>query len=136
MRFANNAAVAARYNQDHALAVEYYLKALRLAEEENDLRNIAIASNGLGNSLSYINPESPEAMQHFTHALEVEEVRGNPRGMAMNLLSMASYYTRQKEHTQAHQILNRLLNINQQLKDAHGLAITYEYFGHNAWSEG
>src|SRR5690554_8108974 len=90
MRFANNAAVAARYNQDHALAVEYYLNALRLAEEENDLRNIAIASNGLGNSLSYINPDSPEATQHFTRALEVEEVRGNPRGMAMNLLSMRS----------------------------------------------
>lgn len=136
MRFANNAAVAARYNQDHALAVEYYLNALRLAEEENDLRNIAIASNGLGNSLSYINPDSPEATQHFTRALEVEEVRGNPRGMAMNLLSMASYHTRQKEHRQAQHLLERLLTINQQINDGHGLAITYEYFGHNAASEG
>lgn len=39
MRFANNAAVAARYNQDHALAVEYYLNALRLFRRRKRKRN-------------------------------------------------------------------------------------------------
>lgn len=136
MRFANNVGVAARYDQDHALAVEYYLKALSIAQSENDLRNIAISSNGLGNSLSYLDPGSQEAMNHFRRALKAERERGNQRGTAMNLLSIASYHTRLGNYDQALNILNELLAINQQINDTHGLAITYEYFGHNYLEEG
>lgn len=135
MRFANNVGVAARYDQDHVLAVEYYLKALGIAQAENDLRNIAISSNGLGNSLSYLDPDSQEAMRHFRRALQAERDRGNQRGTAMNLLSIASYHTRLGNYDQALTILNELLTINQQINDTHGLAITYEYFGHNYLEE-
>ena len=136
MRFANNVGVAARYDQDHVLAVEYYLKALGIAQSEKDLRNIAISSNGLGNSLSYLDPGSQEAMTHFRRALQAERDRGNQRGTAMNLLSIASYHTRLGNYTQAHTLLNELLSINQQIKDNHGIAITFEYFGHNYLEEG
>jgi hypothetical protein len=136
MRFANNVGVAARYDQEHVLAVEYYLKALGIAQRENDLRNIAISSNGLGNSLSYLDPESQEAMKHFRRALQAERDRGNQRGTAMNLLSIASYHTRLGNYAQADTILNELLHINQQINDTHGMAITYEYFGHNYLEEG
>src|SRR5690606_17052422 len=51
MIFANNTGVASRHNADYNTAVYYYLKALNIAERENDLKNIEIACNGLGNTL-------------------------------------------------------------------------------------
>lgn len=136
MRFANNIGVAARYDQDHALAVKYYLEALKLAEAENDLRNIAISSNGLGNSLGFIHGRSGEAVNYFMKALQTERERGNQRGEAMNLLSIGSYYTRIGEYNQANEILQELLQLNLDLDDKHGQAITYEFIGHNYFDEG
>src|SRR5690554_6913920 len=42
MRFANNAAVAARYDQLYDQSVSFFIEALKIAELEQDLRNIAI----------------------------------------------------------------------------------------------
>lgn len=136
MRFANNIGVAARYDQDYALAVKYYLEALKIAEAEKDLRNIAIASNGLGNSLSFVDEREDEAINYFIQALKTERERGNQRGEAMNLLSIGSYYTRIGEYKKAHKILEELLQINLDIDDKHGQAITYEFIGHNYFEEG
>jgi tetratricopeptide (TPR) repeat protein len=136
MRFANNAGVSARYDQAYDLAVEYYLFALKIAEENNDLRNIAIASNGLGNSLSYIEGKSEEALEFYMKALQTEEERGNTLGMAMNYLSIASYYSRKKEYITAREYLDELLIINTERKDQHGIGMTYEYYGHSYFEEG
>ncbi|TVP51985.1 MAG: hypothetical protein EA341_04125 [Mongoliibacter sp.] len=136
MRFANNAGVSARYDQAYDLAVEYYLFALKIAEENNDLRNIAIASNGLGNSLSYIEGKSEEALEFYMKALQTEEERGNTLGMAMNYLSIASYYSRKKEYITAREYLDELLIINTERKDQHGIGMTYEYYGHSYLEEG
>nr|WP_009036346.1 tetratricopeptide repeat protein [Indibacter alkaliphilus] len=136
MRFANNAGVSARYDQAYDLAVEYYLFALKIAEENNDLRNIAIASNGLGNSLSYIDGKSEEALVYYMKALETEEERENTLGMAMNYLSIASYYSRKEEYSTAREYLDELLIINTERKDQHGIAMTYEYYGHSYLEEG
>lgn len=136
MRFANNAGVSARYDQAYDLAVEHYLYALKIAEEEEDLRNIAIASNGLGNSLSYIEGKSEEALQFYLKALKTEEQQENTLGMAMNYLSIASYYSRKKDYQTARKYLDDLLIINNERKDQHGIAMTYEYYGHSYLEEG
>lgn len=136
MRFANNAGVSARYDQAFDLAVEYYLFALKIAEEENNLRNIAIASNGLGNSLSYIDGKDEEALGYYLKALETEREQENTLGMAMNYLSIASYYSRKEDYPEARNYLNELLIINTERKDKHGLGMTYEYYGHSYLQEG
>src|SRR5699024_9405227 len=64
MIFANNTGVAARYNKQNALAVTYYLKALKLAEEHDAPRDIAIASNGLGIALNNIPGREDEALNY------------------------------------------------------------------------
>ncbi|MBW3469479.1 tetratricopeptide repeat-containing sensor histidine kinase [Arthrospiribacter ruber] len=136
MRFANNVGVSARYDQAFDLAVEYYLFALKIAEEENNLRNIAIASNGLGNSLSYIEGKDEEALEYYLKALETEKEQENTLGMAMNYLSIASYYSRKKDYPEARNYLDELLIINTERKDKHGLGMTYEYYGHSYLEEG
>jgi tetratricopeptide (TPR) repeat protein len=130
MRFANNAGVAARYDQMYDLAVQYFLEALRVAEEENDLRNIAISSNGLGNTLIQLSGREDEAIDYFFRALETEIERENSLGVAINYLSISDYYAGKEQFDVAREYLNELLEVNRQRDDAFGLAITFEFFGH------
>src|SRR5690606_12934869 len=107
MIFANNAGVAARYGGKYDLSVSYYLEALKMAEREKDLKNIAIASNGLGNALGNIPKREQEALDYFNRALKTEEQRKNNRGIAMNLLSIGHYYINQEQFQQAREQLTR-----------------------------
>src|SRR5699024_321251 len=97
MIIADNLGVAARYNEQYDLAATYLFKALRLAEANHELRNIAIASNNLGNALSNIPEREDEAISYFKKAMDAEEKRGNDLGMAMNLLSISTYYIKKKD---------------------------------------
>src|SRR5690606_22564542 len=65
MIYANNAAVSARYMGAYDLAVEYHLIALRIAEAENDPKNIEIASNGLGNTFMAIPGRHQTALEYL-----------------------------------------------------------------------
>ncbi|WP_143960855.1 tetratricopeptide repeat-containing sensor histidine kinase [Litoribacter populi] len=136
MIFANNAGVAARYDQAYDKAISHYLEALKLAEGENDLKNIAISCNGLGNTYSHINGKEELALSYFERSLEAELVRNNSLGVAMNYLSISDHYTNLKDYLKSREYLQKLLKLNQERKDTFGLAITYEYLGHNYFSEG
>src|SRR5690554_4959359 len=88
MIFANNVGVAARYAQRYDLAVEYYLKALKTAVAHNNLKNIAISNNGLGNALGNIPGKESIALEHFIRALQIERQLKDSLGIAMDLLSI------------------------------------------------
>lgn len=133
---ANNAGVAARYAQEYDKAVFYYMEALKVAETHGDLRNIAIACNGLGNALVNMPNRADDAIIYFERALEAERERENTLGMAMNYLSMSDYYNEREEYQISRQYLEHLLEINSNREDTFGLAITYQYFGLNYVKEG
>ena len=130
MIFANNAGVAARYDQQYDLSISYYLKALKIAEQVKNLKNIAISSNGLGNAISQIPGRSEEALAYFQRALDAETQLGDSLGMAMDLLSISDYYIEKGDFNEAFRHLEQLMDINQKRKDVFGMAITYEYYGH------
>src|SRR5690242_13607138 len=136
MIFANNAGVAARYFEKYDISVKYYLAALKIAEKENDLRNIAISSNGLGNALANIPEKQDEALSYFNRALKAEKSRNNARGIAMNFLSIGDYYIQKKEYTIARDYLEKLKKLNTTNNDEHGLAITDEFLGISYLEEG
>jgi len=129
MIFANNTGVACRYNQNYDQAVEFYLKALRLAEKENDLKNIAISSNGLGNTLTHIPGREGETITYFERSLQAEKERNNELGVAMNYLSIGDFYTKQKNYAKAKEYLYELLELNTEREDNFGIAITEEFLG-------
>ncbi|WP_246581415.1 tetratricopeptide repeat-containing sensor histidine kinase [Echinicola shivajiensis] len=136
MIYANNAGVASRYGEDFDNAVFYYLEALKIAESQQDLRNIAISCNGLGNTLLHIPGREEDALTYFVRSLEAERERGNTLGIAMNYLSIGDYFTEKGDFKRARSYLNKLLEINHKRNDNYGLGITYEYFGHNYLKEG
>lgn len=136
MIFANNAGLAARYSQNYDSAIYYYLIALEMAEKENLLKNIAISSNGMGNTLGNIPGREEEAIHYFKQSLEAEKQRNNSLGIAMNYLSISDYYLKKKDFEMAKDYLKKLLAINREREDAFGLAITYEYMGRAYLEEG
>lgn len=135
MIFANNAGVASRYNSDYTTAINYYLKALRIAEKENDLKNIEIACNGLGNTLIAIPNREDEALSYLERALEIATVNNNKLGIAMNYLTISDYYNGKGKFTVSRQYLDNLLRLNLELKDKFGIAMTYQYIGHSFLDE-
>ncbi|UCS94146.1 histidine kinase [Echinicola marina] len=136
MIFANNAGVSSRYGEDFDNAVFYYLEALKIAEAQEDLRNIAISCNGLGNTLLHIPGREEDALRYFERSLDAERERGNTLGIAMNYLSIGDYFTEKGDYKRGRTYLDKLLEINQKRNDDYGLGITYEYFGHNYIKEG
>lgn len=136
MIYANNAGVASRYAQQYNKAVKYYQEALKIAEAENDLKNIAISCNGLGNTLLHIPNRDSAALDYFKRSLAAEEARGNSLGVAMNYLSISDFFNHKGEFKEARNYMDKLLSINLERKDTFGLAITYEFFGLNYFEEG
>lgn len=129
MIFANNAGVAARYNQQYSLSMDYYLKALKIAEEQNDLKNIGISSNGIGNTISNIPDKKNEALHYFQKSLDAHIQLKDSLGIAMNLLSIGNFYIESRDYSKAFKTLEELKTINRIRNDLFGKAITSESFG-------
>ncbi|WP_225036032.1 histidine kinase [Winogradskyella sp. SM1960] len=129
MRFSNNAGVAARYLQKYAMSVLYFMKALKIADKENDLRNISISCNGIGNALINISGREDEALLYFERALETEKTRDNSLGMAINYLSISDYYISKEKYNTARNYLDKLVVLNKKSGNDFGLALTYQSMG-------
>lgn len=129
MIFANNTGVASRHNADYNTAVYYYLKSLNIAEEENDLKNIEIACNGLGNTLIAIPNRAEEAFSYLKRSLAIAKASENKLGIAMNYLTISDYYANKGQYKIARKYLNDLLKVNKELKDSFGTAMTYQSIG-------
>ncbi|WP_150451511.1 tetratricopeptide repeat protein [Arenibacter lacus] len=129
MIFANNAGVAGRYNADYELAVDFYMKALRIAEAENNLLNIEIACNGLGNTFMAIPQRQEEGLHYLQRALEAAQEGDNRLGLAMNYITISGYHDQLRQHETARSYLRKLLKLNQELDDTYGIAMTLKSFG-------
>lgn len=136
MIFANNTGVAARHNGNFDVSVAYYLKALAIAEKEQDNKNREIANNGLGIALMSIPGRQEEALEHLRQALEIAKASGNTLGQAMNYLSIGSYYDEVGNHQRAREYLAELQRLNEEMDDKKGIAITLEAFGNSYLIEG
>lgn len=135
MIFANNTGVASRHNSDYITAVDYYLKALNIAERENDLKNIEIASNGLGNTLIAIPNRAEEALTYLERALKIAKATKNKLGIAMNYLTISDYYGHRGQYIISRKYLDDLLQVNRELKDNYGMAMTYQSIGNSYLNE-
>jgi len=131
MIFANNTGVAARHNGNYDISVLYYMKALAIAEWEQNVKNMEIANNGLGIALMNISGREEEALTHLKKALEIAKGSGNKLGQAMNYLSIGSYYDDIGNYTEARKYFRELYQLNEGMDDQRGIAITLEAFGNS-----
>ena len=137
MRYANNAAVAYRNNTDYDMAVEYHMKALRLAERENNTYNIEIACNGIGSTFMAIPGKEKEGLPYLEKALETAKGVGNKRGMAIQNLTIGGYYDQLGQHRKARSYFQDILDItDKNLKDARGRGMGLKALGESYLKEG
>ena len=135
MIFANNTGVAARHNGNFDVAIEYYLKALAIAERENNQKNQEIASNGLGIAIMNLPGREEEALAYLERALQIAISSGNKLGQAMNYLSIGGYYDDIGQHNRAREYLYKLERLNEEMGDRNGIAITFEAIGNSFFLE-
>jgi len=131
MIFANNTGVAARHNGNFDVSVEYYLKALAIAEIQHDEKNKEIASNGLGIAMMSLPGREQEALSYLRRALEIAKATNNTLGQAMNYLSIGSYYDEIGNHEEARKYFFELERLNKEMEDRRGIAITLEAIGNS-----
>lgn len=135
MIYANNAGVASRSHADYKTAIEFYNKALAIAEEENDLKNIEISSNGLGISYMSLPGNEEKGLEYLFRALEIAKAANNKLGIAMNYLSISDYYGNQGKYTISRNYLYDLLLINEDLNDTFGKGMTLQSLGRSYLKE-
>lgn len=136
MIFANNTGVAARYMADYDLAADYYFKALRIAEEEHNVRNIEIACNGIGNTFMAIPGREQEGLAYLERALVAAREADNKRGMAIQSLTIGSYHDQLGAYEEARRYYADLLEINIEISDEKGRGMALKAFGESYLKEG
>lgn len=129
MTYANNAGVAARYANSYDVAVKYYLFALNIAEREKNMRNIEIACNGLGNAYIAIPGRESLALEYLERALLTAKQERNKRGEAIQYLTIGGYYDKLKQYEKARTYFNKLIQINKQIGDKKGIAMSLKALG-------
>src|SRR5690606_10555585 len=117
----NNTGVAARHNGNFDVSVEYYLKALSIAEKEQNQKNQEIANNGLGIAMMNIPGREQEALAYLRRALEIAKASHNTLGQAMNYLSIGSYYDEIGDHQVARDYFFELKRLNNKMDDTNGI---------------
>lgn len=133
---ANNTGVASRYNGDYDVAVDYYLIALKLAEQIDNKLSMEIAYNGLGITFLKIPGKQEQALEYLEKALAIAIEAGNQRGQAMQYLSISGYYLQQGDYGYARKTLDELMALNQRMNDRHGIAMTHQQISEIYLAEG
>lgn len=136
MIYANNTGVAARHNGDDVVAVKYYLRSLAIAKDVDDKKNMEIASSGIGIVLLSMGGREEEGLSYMHQALELATEAGNTLGQAMHYLSIGSYHDEQGAYEQARDYFRQLQELNEDMDDKHGLAITFRALGTSYLREG
>lgn len=136
MIYANNTGVAARYATSYDIAVKYYLIALDIAEKTQNMRNIEISCNGLGNTFIAIPGKEELALEYLERALTIAKAEGNRRGEAIQYLTIGSYYTNLKQYPKARFYFESLLKINEEIEDEKGISMSLKALGESYLDEG
>jgi len=109
-------------------AMEYFLLALRISEENKDKPGMAKGYNNVGLILSN-QGMLDKAMDYYLKSLKVEEELGHQKGIAQSCNNIGLLYGDKHDFPQALKFSMRSLKIYEQLDDKAGLARIYNNIG-------
>jgi signal transduction histidine kinase len=109
-------------------ALEFFLLALRISEENKDKAGMAKGYNNVGLILSN-QGMIDKAMDYYQKSLKVEEEIGNQKGIAQSCNNIGLLYGNKSDFPQALKYSMRSLKIYEQLGDKPGLARIYNNIG-------
>jgi tetratricopeptide (TPR) repeat protein len=105
-------------------AIAYYTKALSIAEKRNDIDNIVIGKNNLGNLYVRNNqPEKALPILKEADAILVQSGKGDSQNRAAILTNIGGLYSSLKKHKEAIEYHKKTLELCEKLKISFGIAI-------------
>ena len=101
-------------------AIEYYFKALKIAEEIKNDKEIARISRSIGNIYSFIK-DFKKALFYLNKALKIDSKNNLKDQMGRDIQSIGSVYKNDKKITQAIYYFKKALAISNELGDENGI---------------
>ena len=93
---------------NNEIAVTYYLKALKLEEENKDLKSIGSIQNNLGRIMNDTK-NYPEALKYYNQSLQTSTTIGDIRLMGITQLNLCNIYAVQLNYKKARALLQDAL---------------------------
>lgn len=123
-----NLAVIYHIKYQFSLGLDYYLKALNLAEKLKDQKKILELYNNMG--ILYMNQNNnSKALDYFLKAQKINSMKGDKSGEAAILGNIATIYKDQRKYTEALQNLYNALKITEELGERYAQAQNLEDIG-------
>ena len=119
-------------------ALDYYFKALKIAEDLGNKNTIAINLGNIGGvydeQASAASPDSAVyrerlfnlALDYYFKALKMKEELGNKNGIAINLGNIGALYFKEKKFADAGKYLNDALSLSKEIGDMEGMKENYQ----------
>jgi DNA-binding CsgD family transcriptional regulator/tetratricopeptide (TPR) repeat protein len=129
----NMMGVVYRHKSAVKTALEYYVRALKTAEESNNqadymLKSIAISNEGIG-GLYRLLKQYKLAIKYYKSSLEYEEKLNSLLGMAIDNHNIGKSYGLLGQYDSANFYHNKSLEYNNQMNSIFGKAICYNSLG-------
>ena len=112
----------------YVVAMEHYLKAVKLFESINEPRGLASANLNMG-IVHSDQGRFKEAITYYEYAAEKYKMANHPRGVAAAYNNLATVFSSMKDPIKAQEYHSRALKIRVELKDSAGIASSYGGLG-------
>ncbi|WP_209330387.1 tetratricopeptide repeat-containing sensor histidine kinase [Lunatimonas salinarum] len=116
-------------------AVEYYLRSLKIKEENNLTAELPSTLNNLG-LLASTNKEYEKALAYFQRALEIREQHNQTQNLEPLLTNIALVYKDQKKYDKASELLEKLKSTVEKSQNTYLLSVINHNLGQIAIAEG
>jgi tetratricopeptide (TPR) repeat protein len=117
----NNLGEFYRMKSDYKIAIEYYIKSLKIKEEAGDRKGMGYTYHNIGNTYSRLNRHK-EAVENFEKALNLREEVGHKKGMADTYSNMGASLISLGQDEKALRLYNNSIKIQRELGDSTGVA--------------
>lgn len=126
-KICNNIGVIYRSIGDNKKALEYFLKANKLQNQDNNPA-VAVSASNIG--LIYLNEnQKSKAKQYFDESLKAFEIHPNPRGLGELYNNYSRYYIVENQYGLAKNVLLKAEETFKSIEDQFGLSDTYLLLG-------
>ncbi|MBK9284357.1 MAG: tetratricopeptide repeat protein [Sphingobacteriaceae bacterium] len=110
------------------LALEYFMKSLKIKEELSDKKGISTTYNGLGSL--FMNKKSyDKAIFYYSESLKIKEELKDKKGMAISLNNLGNAHSAKKEFDKAFEYYLKAMKLKEEAGDKRNLTSSYANLG-------
>ena len=116
---------------DNIRAIDFFTKALKIAEEINNLKDLTTCINNIG-VIYYEQGNNEKAKEYYLKSLAIGEKMGRKKSIAFALGNLGNVYKNLDQYDKAIEVQERSLKIAEEIKDIeikanalHSLAVIY-----------